>query len=77
MTGISQPSAEGQEAALRHSYERAGLRGEAGMGLIGYLECHGTGTIAGDGVEAKVLSKTLAKSRTKEDPILIGSVGLR
>lgn len=39
-----------------------------------YVECHGTGTQAGDWRELKAISETLGTSRTGENPILVGSV---
>lgn len=39
-----------------------------------YVECHGTGTQAGDWRELKAISETLATKRSTKDPILVGSV---
>lgn len=39
-----------------------------------YVECHGTGTQAGDWRELKAISETLASARNCETPLLVGSV---
>lgn len=39
---------------------------------IGYLECHGTGTKVGDGIEVDALARVFP--RTADHPLLIGSV---
>ena len=47
--GMLAPSEEGQKRALRLAYEAAGLRPMD----ISLIECHGTGTPVGDGVELR------------------------
>src|SRR2546423_12867725 len=42
--GLLAPSVEGQERAMRHAYELAGLP----PGTVSLLECHATGTPVGD-----------------------------
>lgn len=39
-----------------------------------YREAHGTGTAAGDPLEAKALAATLGKARQSTSPLMIGSV---
>jgi acyl transferase domain-containing protein len=39
-----------------------------------YLECHGTGTQAGDPTEVKGLGSVFAPSRPADKPLLIGSI---
>jgi acyl transferase domain-containing protein len=46
--GIASPSAEAQTAAIKAAYANAGISNFNGTG---YLECHGTGTPAGDPIE--------------------------
>ncbi|MFO3797625.1 MAG: polyketide synthase, partial [Anaerolineales bacterium] len=41
---------------------------------ISYIEAHGTGTIAGDGVELKALDTVYGLAHTPENPLLLGSV---
>lgn len=38
------------------------------------MECHGTGTQAGDWRELKAVSETLGSSRTQDNPIFVGSI---
>ncbi|KAL9018351.1 MAG: hypothetical protein Q9185_004320 [Variospora sp. 1 TL-2023] len=68
--GISHPSQQGQEMAIRKAYERAGLD----PGLTTYVECHGTGTVYGDPLEIAALGEVFAEAKTAADPLLIGSV---
>ena len=51
MPGITQPSQSSQEALIRECYDKAGLD----PSHTGYIEAHGTGTPAGDPVEAKAI----------------------
>lgn len=37
-------------------------------------ECHGTGTPAGDPVEAKAIAATLARAHSANNPLIVGSV---
>ena len=39
-----------------------------------YLECHGTGTQAGDPTEVAAVSSVFAESMTPNNPLIIGSV---
>lgn len=39
-----------------------------------YVECHGTGTQAGDWRELKAVSETLARDRPIDRPIVVGSL---
>ena len=48
---IYEPSAAGQQKALRRAYEQAGVE----PATIGLIEAHGTGTKVGDAVEVKAL----------------------
>jgi acyl transferase domain-containing protein len=67
--GISHPSAESQEALIRHAYAKACLPTH----LTGYFECHGTGTPVGDSVEVAAVSNVFKNGRTAA-PLLIGSI---
>ncbi|KAI1495101.1 putative polyketide synthase [Biscogniauxia mediterranea] len=69
--GIASPSPEAQAAAIRQAYMNAGI---ADFNETAYLECHGTGTQAGDPVEVKGLGSVFAPSRSAEQPLLIGSI---
>lgn len=68
--GITRPSVQGQEAVIRHAYERAGIDPSS----TSFVECHGTGTQAGDPLEVAAISAVFGNSRTSEDPLLLGAV---
>ncbi|KAI8722303.1 hypothetical protein NCS52_00373800 [Fusarium sp. LHS14.1] len=69
-TGITLPSKEAQLVNINSIYESAGLD----FNQTAYVECHGTGTQAGDWRELKAISESLASIRTVDDPIIVGSV---
>ncbi|RSL56874.1 hypothetical protein CEP54_008569 [Fusarium duplospermum] len=69
-TGITLPSKEAQVANITSIYESAGLD----FNQTAYVECHGTGTQAGDWRELKAISESLASVRTVGNPIIVGSV---
>lgn len=64
--GITHPSVDGQEALIRHTYEKAGLETR----YTGYVEAHGTGTFVGDPVEVAAIGRVFGR----ESPLLVGSV---
>lgn len=68
--GINLPSAAAQEAMIRSAYANAGL----GFSETGYFEAHGTGTAAGDPLEAAAVAQVFASSRKPGQPLYIGSV---
>ncbi|KAJ4263754.1 hypothetical protein NW762_005787 [Fusarium torreyae] len=69
-TGITLPSKEAQVANISSVYESAGLD----FNQTAYVECHGTGTKAGDWRELKAISESLGSVRTVDNPIVVGSV---
>ncbi len=69
-TGLTVPSQTAQIRLLRQAYAEAHIDPAA----IDYLEAHGTGTAVGDPIEAEAIGKALGQSRSKENPLLIGSV---
>ncbi|KAE8151513.1 hypothetical protein BDV25DRAFT_138748 [Aspergillus avenaceus] len=69
--GIASPSAEAQAAAIRKAYQNADI---TDYSVTSYLECHGTGTLAGDPVEVTGISSVFAASRSQDKPLRIGSV---
>lgn len=69
-SGITLPSKEAQVANIQSVYKAAKLD----FDQTGYVECHGTGTQAGDWRELKAISETLGSARPKGDPIYVGSV---
>ncbi|KAJ3499268.1 hypothetical protein NLG97_g480 [Lecanicillium saksenae] len=69
-TGITLPSKDAQVANITAVYRSAGLS----FSDTAYVECHGTGTQAGDWRELKAISETLGSVRTTDNPIFVGSV---
>lgn len=72
---ITAPCREAQVEVVRRAYAAAG---ERDLGLTAYVECHGTGTAAGDPVECRAVGEVFGKGssgRSMEEPVLIGSVG--
>ncbi len=67
---LMQPAVDGQVAALEAAYRAAGVQPAA----VDYVECHGTGTRAGDPVEVEALSRVLGPGRDPMRPLLLGSV---
>ncbi|KAF2702907.1 putative polyketide synthase [Pleomassaria siparia CBS 279.74] len=68
--GITFPSGEAQERLMRAVYEKAGLDPVETT----YVEAHGTGTQAGDPVEAAAIAAVFGPGRSRERPLLLGSV---
>jgi acyl transferase domain-containing protein len=71
--GIANPNPVAQAKAIRAAYANAGLS-EADLCDTGYLECHGTGTLAGDPVEVEGVATVFAPTRSANQPLSIGSV---
>jgi len=69
-SGITAPSAAAQERVIRAALARAGLD----AGEVGYVELHGTGTRAGDPVEAAALGQVYGTARTAVDALAVGSI---
>ncbi|KAL7913516.1 putative polyketide synthase [Trichoderma velutinum] len=68
--GITFPSGDAQVANIRAVYDSAGLD----FAQTGYIECHGTGTQAGDWQELQAISQSIASVRTADNPIMVGSI---
>ena len=66
--GITLPSPRAQRDLIRRVYESAQLDPKD----TGYVECHGTGTKAGDPRELQALSETISAGR--DEPLHVGSV---
>ncbi|WP_257234747.1 type I polyketide synthase [Streptomyces sp. JV178] len=67
--GLALPSSTAQQALLREVYHAAGLVPDD----VAYLEAHGTGTPAGDPLEAEAIGRVLGRGRSR-DALPIGSV---
>ncbi|WP_051415573.1 type I polyketide synthase [Nocardiopsis sp. CNT312] len=68
-TPIGAPSVQGQRELLEWTYGRTPVW----PGQVDYVQCHGTGTRAGDAAEARALGRFLARDR-ESGPLLLGSV---
>lgn len=69
--GIASPSSEAQAAAIRAAYANAGI---TNYNETAYLECHGTGTPAGDPTEVNGAGSVFGATRPADKPLLIGSI---
>lgn len=69
-TGMTVPSSYAQAELLRTAYKQAGIHPDS----IDYIEAHGTGTPAGDPIEAHALGNAIGRSRRKDNPLPIGSI---
>ncbi|KAI0538949.1 BcBOA9 protein [Xylaria digitata] len=69
-SGITQPSAIGQEAVIRKAYAFAG---NLDPDETSYFECHGTGTPVGDPIELNGITNMFLKD-SKRDSLLVGAV---
>ncbi|KAI0440573.1 fatty acid synthase S-acetyltransferase [Xylaria telfairii] len=64
--GLSHPSEDAQEALIRRAYDAAGI---TDFGATGMVECHGTGTVKGDPIEARAVARIFG-----DEGVYIGSV---
>ncbi|UGT45355.1 SDR family NAD(P)-dependent oxidoreductase [Nocardia yamanashiensis] len=67
---LSAPSRDAQVAAIRGALEAAAVPADS----VQYVELHGTGTPAGDPVEAAALGATYGADRDPDAPLAVGSV---
>ncbi|KAJ6195920.1 polyketide synthase PksF [Bipolaris maydis] len=73
--GITMPSASAQRDLIRSVYRKAGLDPESAEDRPQYIEAHGTGTPAGDPIEAEALSTAFFGEGAKmTTPIYTGSI---
>ncbi|PIM71508.1 hypothetical protein CTU88_15690 [Streptomyces sp. JV178] len=68
-TGLTVPDESAQREVIRLAHRRAGTRPDQ----VQYVELHGTGTKAGDPVEAAALGAALGTERTPGRPLAVGS----
>ncbi|ROV92586.1 hypothetical protein VMCG_08925 [Cytospora schulzeri] len=69
--GIANPSPDAQALTIRAAYQNAGI---TDFKATSFLECHGTGTLAGDPVEVKGAAQVFAADREEGQELIIGSV---
>ncbi|MCF3118695.1 SDR family NAD(P)-dependent oxidoreductase [Streptomyces arenae] len=68
--GLTVPDGGAQRELLHSAYAQAGTD----PARVRYVELHGTGTRAGDPVEAAALGAVLGRGRAAAEPLLVGSV---
>ncbi|MGD9162843.1 MAG: beta-ketoacyl synthase N-terminal-like domain-containing protein, partial [Desulfobacteraceae bacterium] len=68
--GYTAPSVERQSAVIRQAQVQAGISSDT----ISYVETHGTGTILGDPIEIKALTRAFREDTQEKDFCAIGSV---
>jgi acyl transferase domain-containing protein/thioesterase domain-containing protein len=68
--GLTAPNGLAQTAVIRAALENAQVE----PSQIQYVEAHGTATTLGDPIEVLALGKVFSQSKSKDDPLLIGSV---
>jgi acyl transferase domain-containing protein len=69
-SGLTVPSGAAQERVIREALLSAGLSPVD----VGFVEAHGTGTSLGDPIEVRALAAALCDGRTRERPLVVGSV---
>eukprot|EP01052_Picozoa_sp_SAG31_P007896 SAG31_NODE_386_length_16407_cov_24.639686_1_plen_2149_part_00 len=67
---LTAPNGPSQQAVIKESLAAAGLEPNA----VSYLECHGTGTSLGDPIEVIAAANVLSQGRSKDAPLILGSV---
>ncbi|KAH8669587.1 polyketide synthase [Tricladium varicosporioides] len=76
--GITMPSAKSQENLIRQTYGKAGLDASKSTdSRCQYFEAHGTGTLAGDPIEAEAISRAFFSPPTchdTEETLFVGSI---
>ena len=68
--GITLPSQNAQETLIESVYRKVGIDPLE----TAYVECHGTGTPAGDPLETAAIANVFGKDRSYDKPLRIGSV---
>ncbi|RGP81853.1 polyketide synthase [Fusarium longipes] len=71
-TGITMPSAAAQSALIRRTYQNAGL--DPIQDRPQYFEAHGTGTLAGDPVEAQAIRQSFFDDSDTSGKLYCGSI---
>ena len=76
-SGITMPNAAAQASLIRRTYEKAGLDLDNRNDRPQFFEAHGTGTPAGDPIEAEAIHDALTtsyKCEENEDSLYVGSI---
>jgi acyl transferase domain-containing protein len=65
------PNGKAQQAVIRAALADAG---DLNPNAISYVEAHGTGTPLVDPIEIRALTAVLARDRSPDNPLFVGSV---
>ncbi|TLD22152.1 hypothetical protein PspLS_07799 [Pyricularia sp. CBS 133598] len=68
--GITMPSQERQMGNILQAYRKAGLDTDR----TEFVECHGTGTKAGDVRELEAIYRAISANRGVDNPVIVGSI---
>jgi acyl transferase domain-containing protein len=68
--GLTAPNELAQQELIRSALSVAGIQPAA----VSYVEAHGTGTSLGDPIEVQALAAVLGEGRSKDHPLMVGSV---
>lgn len=69
-SGLTVPNGPSQEAVINKALKAGGVSASQ----ISYIEAHGTGTSLGDPIELNALNRVFGKGRSKDGPLIVGSV---
>ena len=69
-SGLTVPNGVAQQRVIRAALADSRLD----PGAIGYIEAHGTGTVLGDPIEMGALADVFSRGRSRERPLVVGSV---
>ncbi|KAI9759122.1 MAG: Polyketide synthase 19 [Chaenotheca gracillima] len=74
--GITMPSSEAQAQLIRSTYAKCGLDPTSASGRPQYFEAHGTGTPAGDPIEARAIHNAFFSGdpHQNDGQLLVGSI---
>lgn len=68
--GITVPNGAAQGRLIKGAYESFGIS----RAPTQFFEAHGTGTAVGDPIEARTIGELFSEYRSKDSPLLVGSV---
>lgn len=68
--GITMPNCVAQEALIRSVYKESNINPDE----VGFIEAHGTGTRAGDPIEASALNNVFQRGKTPDNTLYMGSI---
>ncbi|KAK8104542.1 ketoacyl-synt-domain-containing protein [Apiospora kogelbergensis] len=72
--GITMPSAEAQASLIRSTYARCGLDLDKPRDRPHFFEAHGTGTPAGDPIEAEAIYRAFFPEGSSHESLAVGSI---